>query len=342
MSTTPSRRKGLRRKPRAAWIRYASLPFFWLLFVPLTRLFPRRWARVLSRGLSKVLGNFAQYEPNGHDVFACAYFKSGTNWTMQIAVQIAYRGRAEFAHIHDIVPWPDMPDRARYAVPVTDDSAARESPTALRVIKTHLALGQVPYARSARYICVVRDPKDVFVSSYHFVRSIALGPAMPSVAGWLDAYLSADAALGSWAEHLHSYWRARDRDNVLFLTYEAMRRDLPGTVDKIAALMGVTLTPAEKLAVVERSTFDYMKKNSHKFDSPTSPLGSAKGAMVRRGQHGKSGELISAADQRRIDDYWRAELRRLGCDFPYDAAFAESPAELPIADPAGAAPLPAR
>jgi hypothetical protein len=43
--------------------------------------------------------------------------------------------------------------------------------------------------------------------------------------------------------------------------------------------------------------------------------------MMRRGESGKSAELISAEQQRRIDDYWRAELVRLDCDFPYDAAF---------------------
>jgi hypothetical protein len=34
--------------------------------------------------------------------------------------------------------------------------------------------------------------------------------------------------------------------------------------------------------------------------------------------------LINATDQRRIDDYWRAELVRLGSDFPYDDAFGVS------------------
>ena len=270
--------------------------------------------------MTRFLGEFPKdYLPTEHDVLICSYFKSGTNWAMQIATQIAYRGGAQYDHIHELVPWPEVPDRVGYALPLTDDRPRRACPTGLRVIKTHLAFGHVPYAPAARYICVVRDPKDVFVSSYHFIRDGMLGPAMPSVAGWLDAYLSPDTSSGSWAEHLQSYWRVRNRPNVLFLTYEQMRADLAGTVDKIAAFMGVALTAAERAAVVEQSTFAHMKAIGHKFDAAGST-----GLIMRRGERGKSGELINATDQRRIDDYWRAELVRLGSDFPYDDAFGVS------------------
>jgi hypothetical protein len=308
-----------RRQPRLA--RLVAVPLFWLVFFPMSKIFARRWPRMMSRALTRFMADFPSYEPTEHDVFVCAYFKSGTNWTMQIATQIAYRGAAEFGHIHDLVPWPEIPARAHFALPLEDDRPRASCPTGLRVIKTHLLLGPVPYSPAARYICVVRDPKDVFVSSYHFMKAVGLGRAMPSVAAWLDIFLSPDIALGSWAAHLQSYWSVRDRANVLFLTYEQMRADLPGAVDKISKLMGVELAATERAAVIERASFDYMKKNGDKFDPSGAPWASTRGSMIRRGEHGASGELISAADQRRIDDYWRAELSKLGSDFPYDEAF---------------------
>jgi len=303
------------------------------VLVPISKLFGRRFAHWLGRFMTRSLSQFpATYVPVPTDVLICSYFKSGTNWTMQMAVQIAFRGRAEFEHLHDLVPWPDIPAGAQYAVSLADDGPRYAAPTGLKVIKTHLALGPVPFSPVARYICVVRDPKDVFVSSYHFARAALLGPAMPSVRNWLDAYLSPDTPFGSWAEHLASYWRVRHEPNVLFLTYERMRGDLSGTVDRIAAFMGVTLTADERAAVIERSQFDYMKKIGHKFDPPGSPWLSAPGVMVRRGERGASGELLSTEDQGRIDDYWRAELKRIGCDFPYDTEFTVAPpAERPVA-----------
>ena len=311
-----------RRAPPPRWLMVPIGMLVVAAYWPVAKLFARRWPRWVTRTLTRVLTRFPQdYVPTPHDVLVCSYYKSGTNWTMQIAVQIAHRGRAEFEHIHDLVAWPDMDARAGYAIPLSNDEPLRLAQTGLRVIKTHLALDALPYSPAARYICVVRDPKDVFVSSYHFTRAMILGPLMPTVDAWLDAYLSPDTAFGSWARHLASGWRLRSSGNVLFLTYENMRADLPAAVDKIAAFMGVALEPEQRAAVIERSTFAYMKKIGHKFDAPGAPWAKAGGAMMRRGQSGTSAELISAAQQRRIDDYWRGQLAGLGCDFPYDAQF---------------------
>jgi hypothetical protein len=216
-----------------------------------------------------------------------------------------------------------MPN-ARYAVPLDDAGPARSAPTGLRIIKTHMALDALPFSPAGRYICVVRDPKDVFVSSYHFTRALIMGTLMPSVEAWLDTFLSPDAAIGPWAKHVASGWRLRGRSNVLFLTYESMRADLPAAVDKIAEFMGVALSTEERAAVIERSSFAYMKKIEHKFEAPGAPWANAKGSMMRRGTSGGSGELITAEQQQRIDAYCRAELERLGCDFPYDSVYGSS------------------
>ncbi len=40
--------------------------------------------------------------------------------------------------------------------------------------------------------------------------------------------------------------------------------------------------------------------------------------MIRKGVVGGSSELLSPVQQRQVDDYFRAELKRLGSDFPYE------------------------
>ena len=93
--TPGSSAKPFRQRKQRAWVRVVFWPILWLVVVPLTKIFSRRWPRGLSRALTRFLGRFPKdYVPTEHDVFVCSYFKSGTNWTMQIATQIAYRGRA--------------------------------------------------------------------------------------------------------------------------------------------------------------------------------------------------------------------------------------------------------
>ena len=89
---------------------------------------------------------------------------------------------------------------------------------------------------------------------------------MPSLRTWLSIFTSPESLEGGWADHLNSYWEIRDRDNVLFLTFEEMKLDLSEVVSRIAEFMGVELTPDEHAAVVEKSSFHYMKQNGHKFD----------------------------------------------------------------------------
>jgi hypothetical protein len=177
---------------------------------------------------------------------------------------------------------------------------------------------------------VVRDPKDVFVSSYYYVRSVIMGKLMPTVAAWLNLYLSNAALHGRWADFLNGYWQWRNRPNVLFLTYEAMKDDLPRAVRQIADLMGLELTADEFERVCYLSSYAHMKSIGNKFyPGRVSPLSLKKGQMIRSGNKGRSDELLTDEQQERIDLYCRDSLQRLGCDFPYNSFYATRPKVTP-------------
>ena len=288
------------------------------------------WPKLMGRRPMAPVDAFGDYRPSAHDVIVCSYFKAGTTWTLNVATQIAFRGHAEFDNLHHAVPWPDVPAPAlaRFMIPLSDPSPARLSPTGLRVIKTHLHREHVPFTPEARYIAVTRDPKDCTVSGYRFLQSLALGPLMPTVEHWVRFGLSPQFP-DRWADHLAGWWAFRHEPNVLFITYEEIRRDHAGSVRKIAEFMGVELTPVELASVVELSTFALMKAAVGKFEPGLVVPWGKEGAMMRRGQSGGSSELLTPEQQQRIDDHCRAELARLGCDFPYDAVFGgrSAPAE---------------
>jgi hypothetical protein len=262
---------------------------------------------------------FKDYVPDEHDVIVATYAKSGTNWMMQIAHQLLFHGKGEFDHIHDVVPWPDSPPPlGKYAIPVEDPTVWMASPEKKRVIKTHLNWELIPYSEKARYIAVIRDPKDVFVSNYFFAKAIG-GPAIPSVETWYRLFVSESFLIGgSCAVNAAGYWTQRERPNVLLLSFKSMKRVLAGTVRRVAEFLDVRVGEDVIASVCTQSGFGYMKGIDSKFSVWKMTPWSSSGTMMRKGVQGGSSELLSAEQQRHIDRYFMGELKRLGCDLPYD------------------------
>ena len=305
-------------------------PVFWLLqrFKVEGKMF--RAMRARQRKELDTRNPFKGYEPTEHDVFVVTYVKSGTNWMMQIAHQLLFHGKGAYEHIHCVVAWPDtdlMGPMRNYAIPLRDPRVWQASPEGKRVIKTHFAWEDVPYSPKAKYIIVIRDPKDVFVSSYYFF--VKYGPLSftgLSPAALLDIFLSDSFFMGgSWGKVTATYWAQRDKPNVLICSFKEMRRDLAGSVRRVAEFLGVDQSPETIGKITELSSFGYMKTIDDKFS--TGKFLSLGGAapMMRKGTEGGSSELITPAQARRIDEYFMAELKRLGSDFPYEEFCRVSP-----------------
>ena len=268
--------------------------------------------------------SFAGYVPTENDVFVATFGKSGTNWMMQIAQQIACFGAAEFEHIHDLVPWPDAPfpeKRAR----LDDPSLTRRSPSGLRIIKTHFEQDYVPFNEQAKYIIVIRDPKEMLVSGYHFAGAAldALGVEY-NLEQWLtEAMRPADFLFGDWATHTASWWALRNEPNVLVLSFADVKKDTPGVIDQVAELLGVRLSAEQRDKVIEKSSFAWMKAHESQFKALALPHRGKKKLpeMIRSGKSGKFKELLTPEQQAAVDQFFSTRLKQLNADFPYADLF---------------------
>jgi hypothetical protein len=318
------------RRPPPMALRYAVGVAFYGLVTPFIRIAEKlgRAERVLgkmNRRQQEQIAKknpFAGYVPGKQDVIVATYAKSGTNWMMQIAHQLIYHGKGEFEHIHSVVPWPDVklfgPMR-NYAIPIEQADHWKTAPERKLVIKTHFNWEHIPYSEDSRYIMVIRDPKDVFVSNYVFVKATAFGPAMPKVDTWFNMYLSENFPMGgSWAVNAAGYWAQRHKPNVLVLSFKSMKRDLRGTALKVAEFLDIRVTDDVIQEVCRQSSFEYMKRIDHKFRPwPMIPW-RPEATMIRKGAQGGSSEMLSPERQRQVDAYFMAEMKRLAPDFPYD------------------------
>lgn len=263
---------------------------------------------------------FGDYRPGKQDVIVATYPKSGTTWAIQIVHQIASHGEGEFEHIDQVVPWPDkLVPMAN--IEIDDLSIADASPTGLHVIKSHLEPGYVPYAPEAKYISIIRDPKDTLVSMIHFENEFnrLLFEGIVPVEVWVEAFQTKNFMFQPWPMFINDWWKLGKLENVMVLTYEEMKADSVGIVQRIADFVGVNLTSEQLDKVIEKSSFSYMKANDHKFAPPAWELGHV--PLVRSGKSGSAKELLSMEQQAQIDAFCQRELERLGSDFPYSERF---------------------
>ncbi|NWY23075.1 ST6B1 Sulfotransferase, partial [Aphelocoma coerulescens] len=69
-------------------------------------------------------------------------------------------------------------------------------------------------------------------------------------------------AWGCYLEYLSEWNKYIDEENIMTITYEELKENRALGVKNIAAFLGIPLTEEELQFVVERSSFQSMKKNS--------------------------------------------------------------------------------
>ncbi len=105
---------------------------------------------------------------------------------------------------------------------------------------------------------------------------------------------------------------------MLVVSFKAMKRDLPGTIRKIAEFLDVRVGEDVLDLVAKKSSFGYMKTIGGKFAGWNPIPWRTEAAMMRKGSQGGSAELLTPDRQREMDEYFMAELKRLGSDLPYE------------------------
>jgi|SRR5580704_15658226 Sulfotransferase domain len=182
------------------------------------------------------------------DVFLVSYPKSGNTWTrFLIGNLISLHERADFSSINRIIPDPEaLTKRSANALPRP------------RILKSH----QYFDPRYPKVVYIVRDPRDVAVSQYHFQRKRRVIEDGSPIEDFVRGFITGQSSIyGSWGENAASWLAARNgRPNFLLMRYEDMLEDTHSELAKIASFLGVSASAEHLRRAVENSSADQMRK----------------------------------------------------------------------------------
>ncbi|KAL3842284.1 hypothetical protein ACJMK2_020315 [Sinanodonta woodiana] len=191
------------------------------------------------------------------DVLICTYPKSGTHWIWEI-VSMLRKGKAEYD--------PRIKETTMLEFLTKEQIEGLESP---RILNTHFPLRMLPkdlLDKKRKLIHVMRNPKDVAVSTYHHFK--AMGTGDNAYLGTFSEYLSLFYALevgekGGWNKYVTDFEKfAKDNPDypILSLYFEDMKQDPKREITKVAKFLDVPYTAELITAVAERCDFENLKK----------------------------------------------------------------------------------
>jgi Sulfotransferase domain len=182
------------------------------------------------------------------DVFILSFPKSGNTWTRFLIANLMYPDTpADFSNINRLTPDPEASSKR--------ELARMPRP---RIIKSH----QYFDPRYKRVIYVVRDPRDVALSQFHFYRKRGLLEDGYPPETFVPRFVAGETTpYGSWGENVAGWLATRqNRPGFLLLRYEDMLEDAARELNKVASFLEIP-PDAERIAnAVRRSTADEMRK----------------------------------------------------------------------------------
>ena len=196
------------------------------------------------------------YQPRPDDIFISPYAKCGTTWMQQIVHGLRSAGSMEFDEITQAVPWLELAYDMGWDV--NADQVAHP-----RAFKSHLRWNEIP--KGGRYIVVMRDPTDAMLSLYRFLDGWRFASGAISLTEFAEYYLTRAETNCYW-QHAASWWAERGRGDVLLLSFEGMKADLPDTVARVAGFMGLSGASGHIGVATQQADFAFMKRHADQFD----------------------------------------------------------------------------
>lgn len=244
------------------------------------------------------------------DIFLVSFPKSGNTWTRFLLANLRFPEEpATWANINRLIPDPTGTAKRDF------DRMPRP-----RIIKSHECFDP----RYPRVIYIVRDPRDVVLSQYHYHRKIRKLDDESPLEQFVTRFLAGETCPhGSWGQNVATWlYTSENSPRFLLLRYEDLVANTARELVKVASFLQLSAGLEQIAQAVERSSADRMRQLEKKqTDKNELVKGSRKDmSFVRAAGSGGWRSELPAPMVARIEAAWGPLMQRLGYELSSQAS----------------------
>jgi hypothetical protein len=264
----------------------------------------------------KTAGRYLTVFPD--DIFLVSYPRSGNTWTRFLIGNLVHQNEpVTFTNVESRIPEIYLfPDRVLRRLPRP------------RILKSHECFDP----RYKRIIYIVRDPRDVAISYYHYAIKLRWIDQDYPIEKFVPRFVTAEFDVrakwaASWSDHVMSWVTMRNgSDGFLLLRYEDMMQNTEQELSRVAYFLNLELTTERLTRAVQLSSADHMraleKKGAHQWQL-TKNTRKDKPFVRTAGSGGWRASLSSTAVAE-IEEVWGPAMQALGYTLSKDLPVSES------------------
>lgn len=234
------------------------------------------------------------------DVFLTSYPKSGNTW-MRFMLAEVLSGNGFSVTFETIES--HIPEIHQYTARELD---RHPEP---RLFKSHAPFDR----RYGRVIYIVRDPRDVAVSFYHFRTKRGIVEADYPIGEHVEEFLDGMHVYGTWAEHVGGWLGAREhRSDFHWLRYEDMQDDALAELRDACRFLELDVSSETLRRAVTKSSADRMRRLEREADEnkPVILQGDDDKPFIRKAESGGWRQELPDHCARQIEEAWEHLMRK--------------------------------
>ncbi|KAM5165853.1 amine sulfotransferase-like isoform 1-T1 [Callospermophilus lateralis] len=265
-----------------------------------------------------IVGSADDFEIRDDDVFIVTYPKSGTVWTQQILSLVYFEGHRNGTEDIKTI------DRAPFFEYNNHNLDFTKIPSP-RLFSSHLPYYLVPKGlrnKKAKILYIYRNPKDVLVSFFHYSNWVAILKNSDTFENYMKMFLDGQVVGSRWFDHIKGWYEHRHDFNILFMSYEDMKKDLRSAVLKICRFLEKELSEEVVDTVVKQASFQNMKTNpqANYNDIVKQEMGvrNNEGNFLRKGTIGDWKHHFTVEQNERFDQIFQREMKDFPLKFIWD------------------------